>query len=440
MDTINAEVIPVDITLFGAIPNDNIDDTEAIKNALAINGSITMPTGIYNVKELVIAGKTVIDGNNSTFKSQLDTTNGGRTSKNIMTISGEGIEIRNLLLDGAYTSGNAKEGKNVSSLLHIYDSKDVLLDGVDTINYASNWWSSKKFNFSLLNSNHKMDMYYVIYIDFSNNITIKNMKQKGNIITEGLMIYESDNIKIKNFTSYKSPNIWTSLHVVASDNIKMDSVNVSDGEVNQGGSSINFIANHHFNLNRIKTTTKQGFDISNEIRVKGLKGRITRDTSFGVFKDCHFEGQRGLYGYPTINKSEELLFKNTKFIPTKEGYATWGARVQKAGNIRFEDCTFGSKKFKTYGIIMGDSKQITIQNCKFINPSIGLYIYGKDFNKVNIENSIFDGDNYSPVSFHWDKDGNLKEFRFINNKTRGKLINNKLYSVTGKFKIENNIK
>ncbi|HHB94207.1 MAG TPA: hypothetical protein ENK88_03590 [Campylobacterales bacterium] len=430
---------PIDITLFGAKPNDNIDDTKAIKKALEVSGNITMPRGLYNVKGLIRVGKTIIDGNGSTFKSKLDTSNGGRTAKNIMTLSGDKIEIKNLLLDGAYTNGNSKEGTNVSSLLHIYDSKNILLDRVDTVNHASNWWSSKKFNFSVLNNNHKMDMYHVIYIGFSDHIIIKNMEQRANIKTEGLLIYESDNIKIENFKSVNSPNIWTSLHIVASDNIKMNHIDIGDGKSNQGGSSVNFIANHHFNLKNIKTINKQGFDISNEIRVKGLTGRITRDTSFGVFEDCHFEGQRAFYGYPTLHKGEELIFRNTKFIPTKEGYETWGVRIQKAGSIKFENCIFGSSKFKTYGIIMGDSKEIIVQNCKFINPSTGIYIYGKKFGTVDIESNVFNGNKYSPVSFYWDKEGNLEEFRFKNNKIKGELINNKAYNITGKFKIKNNI-
>ncbi|MCK4440996.1 MAG: hypothetical protein KAU90_03260, partial [Sulfurovaceae bacterium] len=345
------------------------------------------------------------------------------------------IEIKNLLLDGAYTNGNAKEGENVSSLLHIYDSKNILLDRVDTVNYASNWWSSKKFNFSLLNNNHKMDMYHVIYIDFSDNIIIKNMKQRGNIKTEGLLVYESDNIDIENFKSNNSPNIWTSLHIVASDNIKMNNVDVADGVVNQGGSSINFIANYYFTIKNTKTSTKQGFDISNEIKIEGLSGRIIRDTSFGVFEDCHFEGQRAFAGYPTINKSEDLIFRNTKFIPTNKGYETWGVRIQKAGSIKFENCIFGSSKFKTYGIIMGDSKEIIVKNCKFINSSTAIYIYGKRFGIVDIENTVFNGNKYAPVSFYWAKSGKLKKFRFINNKFQGELIHNKQYNIIDKFKI-----
>lgn len=432
-------ITAVDITHFGAVPSDNIDDTEAIKKALAVNGSITMPTGVYNVKGLTRVGKTVIDGNSSIFISELDTTNSGRSSKNIMTLSGDIIEIKNLLLDGAYTNGNAKEGDNVSSLLHIYDSKNILLDSVDTINHSSNWWSGDKFNFSILNNNHIMDMYHVIFIAFSKNITIRNMKQRGNIKTEGLMVYESDNIDIENFSSSNSPNIWTSLHIIASDNIKMNHIRISDGELNQGGSSVNFIANHHFNLKDIKTVNKQGFDISNEILVKGFTGRIRRDTSFGIFENCHFEGQRGLYGYPTIAKNRGLLFKNTKFIPTKEGYATWGVRIEKAGDIKFENCTFGNKKFKTYGMIMGNSKEITVENSKFINPSIGIYIYGDKFGKVNVINNTFSGKNYTPVSFNGNHKGNLKEFKFINNSFNGKLNNSKKYIIMKNFYIEKNI-
>ena len=433
----------VSINDFGAIPNDNKDDTEAIQKALAVNGHITMKKGVYNVHGLIRLNKdTVIEGKDSTFLSLLDTTNKGRTSKNILTLSGDKIVIKNLILDGAYTNGNSKEGTNVSSLLHIYDSNNVILDNVKTINHVSNWWSSKSFNFSKLNSNHKMDMYYVVYIGFSKNITIKNMEQLGNIKTEGLLIYESDNISIENFKSLHSPKIWTSLNIIASDNITLDNVEVADGKLNDGGSSINFIANHHFLVKNTKTTTKQGFDISNETRANKLNTRVTRDTSYGVFDNCYFKGQRALYGYPIINKSEDLVFKNTKFIPTKEGYASWGVRIQKAGKIQFENCTFGNKKYKTYGIIMGDSDKIVIKNSTFINPSVAIYIFGEKFGTLKVENNYFRGDNYSPINFYWSKskgdgkEAHLKEFSYSKNKTDGTLINSNLYDIKGDFKID----
>ena len=165
---------PISINDFGAIPDDNIDDSEAIKKALNVNGYINMNRGVYNVSEVIrIDEKTVIDGNGSTFLSRLDTTDGGRTSKNILTLKGDMIVVRNLILDGAYTNGNAKEGENVSSLLHIYDSKNILLENIKTINHSSNWWSSKSFDFSKLNSNHLMDMYHVINIGFSDTIIKK---------------------------------------------------------------------------------------------------------------------------------------------------------------------------------------------------------------------------------------------------------------------------
>ena len=431
----------VSINDFGAIPNDNRDDSASIIKALKINGHIVMDRGIYNVHGIIrIDDETIIEGNGSTFLSKLDTTNGGKTSKNILTLKGDKIVIKNLILDGGYINGNSKELKNVSSLLHIYDSKNILLEGIDTINHASNWWSSEKFTLSQLNSNHERDMYHVVYIGFSHNIMIRNMEQKGNIKTEGLLVYESDNITIEGFKSFNSPKIWTSLHIVASDNIIMSNVEVGDGIANQGGSSINFIANHNFIIKNTKTTTKQGFDISNEIKVNGFNGRVRRDTSYGIFKDCHFEGQRALYGYPSIDKNEDLLFQNTKFIPTKEGYATWGIRIQKAGKIKFENCIFGSVKFKTSGVIMGNSAKITIKNSKFINPSVGLYLFGKSFGSLTLENNIFKGNNYSPIKFYWSNayggEGRLKEFYLFNNKVEGIRLNNKVYNINGNFKIE----
>jgi hypothetical protein len=434
----------VSINDFGAIPNDNKDDTSAIQKALAINGHIVMTKGIYNVQGVTrINAETIIDGNGSTFVGKLDTTNEGRTSENILTLKGDKIIIKNLTLDGAYTNGHSKEGQNVSSLLHIYDSQNILLEDIITLNHASNWWSSKHFTLADLNANHQMDMYHVIYIGFSKNITILNMEQKENINTEGLLVYESDNLHLEGFKSFNSPNIWTSLHIIASDDILMNHVEIGDGRVNQGGSSINFIANNNFSIKNTKTTTKQGFDISNEVKVEGSTGRIVRDTSNGTFDTCHFEGQRALYGYPSIHKNENLLFKNTQFIPTKEGTSTWGVRIEKAGNIKFEGCTIGNKKFKTLGIILGDTENLDIQNCTFINPSIAVYLFGKQFGEFNLEKNSFVGDNYSPITLFWSTsyggEGILNRLNLLQNKTIGSLINNKFYTIKGDFKIKETI-
>lgn len=429
----------ISINDFGAIPNDNKDDTKAIEKALKVNGHISMSKGVYNVNGLVrLNTNTIIDGNGSTFKGKLERINNGRTSKNILTLKGNKIVIKDLLLDGSYQDGNAKTGTSVSSLLHIYDSKNIVLDGLDTINHISDWWG-KDFNYSDLNSDHKKDMYMVIYIGFSKNINIQNMEQRGNIKTEGLFIYESDDININEFKSLHSPKIWTSLNIIACNDINMSNIEVKDGSKNQGGSSINFIANHNFILKNIKTTTKQGFDISNEINITHAKGRVTRDTSYGLFLDCHFEGQRGLYGYPTISKHEDLTFKNTKFIPTKEGYATWGARIQKAGTVKFENCTFGSEKYKTFGIIMGDSDNIIIENSRFINSKMGVYIYDEEFGEITLSNNKFNGDQYYPLRFSGVK-GRLNKLYLFNNKTSGKLIADKFYTIHGDFSIDRVIK
>jgi len=427
----------VSINDFGAIPNDNKDDSEAVRKALEVNGLITMNRGVYNVHGITrLHYNTSIYGNGSTFIGELDTT----SSKNILTLQGEKIIIKDLLLDGAYTKGNAKEGRIVSSLLHIYDSSNILLENLNTLNHVSNWWNPKVFNFSQLNTNHEMDMYHVIYIGFSKNITISNMEQKGNLKTEGLLIYESDKITIQGFKSKHSPKIWTSLNIIASDDITLNNIEVADGKINEGGSSINFIANHNFIVKNTKTSTKQGFDISNELRGSNSNQRVSRDTSYGIFENCHFEGQRAFYGYPIINKSKELVFKNTKFIPTKEGYATWGMRIQKAEGIRFENCTFGSKKNRTIGMIIGDTKDITITNCNFINPSIGIYLFGKKFGKLYLENNLFNGKNYSPITFYWNKsyigEGILSKFYFRKNISKGKLLNNNFFNIKGNFKIE----
>jgi len=429
----------VDITTLGAIPNDGKDDTVAIERALNVSGEITMPKGIYQVEGLVRVGKkSIIHGNGATFRSSLDTSNGGRTSKNIMTLSGDLIEIDDLTLDGAYSNGDAKAGGLVASLLHIYDSNKVVLRGVKSINHASNWW--EKFDYAQLNDDHQKDMFSVIYIAFSHDITIEAMEQLGNIKTEGLLIYESDHVRIHGFLSEHSPEIWSSLSILASEDIEMDEVTASDGLPNQSGSSINFVANHHFLIKNTTTTTKQGFDISNEIKVKDATLRIGRDTSFGRFEHCYFKGQRALHAYPTIGRMEDIVFYDTTFIPTKAGYETWGARIEKAGKIRFEGCTFGSKAWKTYGIIMGESQQVTVKDCTFINPSIGVYLYGKHFKEVWIEENLFEGEAYTPVGFNWKGGGVVDRLIFRRNRLRGEVKGENPLKIMGNFKIKKNIK
>jgi hypothetical protein len=423
-------ITPIDITTFGAIPNDDIDDTEAIEMALSVSGSITMPTGIYRVKNLTRVGKTLIDGNGSTFKS-IRTPVG--TSSNILTLKtdkdGDRIWIRNLKLDGDCPTQYPRVGDIVASLLHIYDSKNILLDGIDIVDYSSQYYDFKEGEqpeHLQINENHLLDMPYTIFITFSRDITMRNIEQK-NIKIEGPLIYESDNIVVENFKSVDSINIWTALHIVASDNIIMRHVDISDGLVNSRGSSVNFFANHYFTISDVNTTHKHGFDISNEV-VNVPTGRVTRDTSYGTFINCRFEGYHPLQGYPTKNIHEELKFIDTEFIPSRGDGGAYGVRLQKAGEVIFNNCIFGNENISTrFNMIMGDARKLTISNSKFVNTKYeqplasSIYIYGGEYGDINITGNLFSGVNYSPILLNrnghsdYGSSGIIKEFRFIDN-------------------------
>ena len=423
---------PVDITLFGAIPNDNIDDTEAIRDALAVSGSITMPTGVYNVKGLTRVGKTIIDGNGSTFKTERSVRG---TSNNILKLKTEldsdRIWIKNLTLDGDCPTQYPTIGDYVISLIHIYDSKNIILEGIFVKDYSSQYPVYQKNDMpehQIMNLNHSLDMHYTIFITFSRDIILRNIEQK-NIKIEGPLVYESDNILIENFKSTESSGIWTALHVVASDNITMKHVNVSDGSVTNIGSSVNFVANHHFTLFDVNTTNKNGFDISNEI-INVPSGRVLRDTSYGTFTNCRFEAFHPVQAYPTKNRHESLSFFNTKFIPSRVENGANAIRFQKAGELLFDNCTFGSRTIMTnYPMILGNTQKLTIKNSVFLNtstdPSIetgSIYIFGGEYGDLNISNNSFTGISYTPIVFrkvlappYENSNGKVHELRFLNN-------------------------
>ena len=446
---------PIDITDYGAVPNDNIDDTSAIESALAVSGCITMPTGVYNVTKLTRSGNSIIDGNGSIFRSERTAL---QTSNNILTLKtdqlSDRIEIKNLVLDGNCPTQYPRMGDEVASLLHIYDAKNILLENILVKDYSTQYYREDstlgdQTHYERMNKDHSFDMFFAIFIAFSSDIILKNIEQE-NIKIEGTMIYDSDNIEIEDFKSKKSVNIWTSLHVVASDNIIMNRIEVSDGLVNKGGSSINFIANHYFYVNNLKSVNKQGFDISNEIRGEGLAGRVTRDTSYGVFENCHFEGERGLYGYPSINKNESLLFKNSKFIPTNSTNSSWGIRLQKSGTIQFDGCFFGSKRVQSrFNTIFGNTDKLIIKNSQFVNAgsvrplSANIFLYGAEFGDINITNNKFSGSNFTPVYILKNSgDGfgskfTINEFVYQNNEAdQGEFEYGTPY-VNGGFKIGN---
>lgn len=443
---INDSIIPVDITRFGAIPDDNIDDTEAIETALAISGSITMPTGTYNVKSLTRLGTTIIDGNGSTFKTKRSVFG---TSTNILKLKTEldsdRIWIKNLTLDGDCPTQYPTIGENIASLIHIYDSKNIILEGLFVKDYSSQYPRYTKGtdvpSHQKMNLNHSLDMHHSVFITFSRDIIIRNMEQE-NIKIEGPLVYESDNILIENFKSTKSNDIWTALHVVASDNITMKHVTVSDGTPTNTGSSINFFANHYFSLFDVNTTNKHGFDISNEV-IDIPTGRVRRDTSYGTFTNCRFEGYHPLQAYPTKNRHESLNFFNTKFIPSRVQNGANAIRFQKAGELFFDNCTFGSESIMTnYPMILGDTQKLTISNSRFLNTrsdlsvEIGsIYIYGGEFGDLNITNSSFTGIDYTPMIFRRiptpGSNGKVNRVEFIKNTitNEAELTNGNIYKI-----------
>ena len=446
LDVDDNSTTPIDITQFGAIPNDNIDDTDAINTALAISGRITMPTGVYNVKNLTRVGTTIIDGNGSTFKTERSVFG---TSNNILKLKTEldsdRIWIKNLTLDGACPTQYPKVGEYVISLIHIYDSKNIILEGLFVKDYSSQYPSYTKGvdipSHQQMNLNHSLDMHHSIFITFSRDIIIRNMEQE-NIKIEGPLIYESDNILIENFKSTNSIGIWTALHVVASDNITMKHVTVSDGTPTNNGSSINFFANHYFTISDVNTTNKNGFDISNEV-VDVPTGRVRRDTSYGTFTNCRFEAYHPLQAYPTKVRHESLSFINTQFIPSRVERGANAIRFQKAGELLFDHCTFGSQSIMTdYPMILGDTQKLTINNSTFLNTSHdstiatgSIYVYGGEYGDLNISNSSFSGINYTPLTFRKiysnTATGKVNTLRFINNTITdvAELKDNNIYKI-----------
>jgi len=398
----------VNILDFGAIPDDDGDDTDAIEHALSISGHITMPKGLYRVEHLTHTGTTIIDGNGSTF---LATRTDLGTSSNILTLSTDGLEdkiqISNLTLDGNCPTQYPREGDGVASLLHIYDAAHITLENIFVKDYSSQYYRQDlalgdEPHQLRMNNDHALDMFHAVVIAFSSDITIKNYEQ-SNIKIEGPLIYESDNIVVDGFRSTTSNSIWTALHVMASDNIRLTHVKVSDGLPNSRGSSINFVANYYFELEDVNTTNKDGFDISNEV-VGVDTGRVTRDTSFGTFRNCRFEGYHPLQAYPTKLIHDELSFINSQFIPSVVQDGGYNVRFEMARSLHFEDCTFGSPTIGSeYQMILGNVDQLSVEHSTFINTQreghvpIALYFSGADFGEVSVVDNNFSGVDYTPI-------------------------------------------
>ena len=432
-----SDIKAVNISDFNAIPNDNIDDTEAIQNALNVSGSIVMPSGVYIVKNLYREGTTIIDGNGSTFQTTL--TDVG-TSKNILTLKTvkerDKIEIKGLILDGNSGTKFPSQGTKVASLLHIYDSANILLENIfikdyNSQHYRQNLKLGDPTHALRMNNDHGADMFYNIFISFSRDIELKNIEQE-NIKIEGPLIYESDNITIKNFHSSKSPAIWTSLHVVASDNILLENVKITDGLMGSTGSSINFFANHHFMIKDVNITHKHGLDISNEVDISNIPtGRVRRDTSYGTFENCRFESYHPVQGYPTKKRHEALRFINVQFLPTRVDKGSYAVRLQNSGEVFFDNCIFGNPKIPSrFNMNMGSVQKLTVQNSKFINTTFNdhtaesdyaasIYIHGSEYGTLDIHNNSFSGINYTPVIFKriakQNSSQKVKEFIFLNN-------------------------
>lgn len=96
------------VTTYGAIPNDNKDDTNAFKKALQTNASIYIPDGVYDIDETVViedknikgsgSGRTIIRSAASDYAI---------SAKGNCVIEELGIEFSNL-------SGNEKTGEKVA--------------------------------------------------------------------------------------------------------------------------------------------------------------------------------------------------------------------------------------------------------------------------------------------------------------------------------------
>ncbi len=100
------------VTSYGAIPNDNKDDTKAFKKALQTNASIYIPDGVYEVNEtLVIENKNIKGSGSARAIIRSSASDFAISAKGNCVIEELGIEFSNL-------NGNENTGKKVA----IYDN------------------------------------------------------------------------------------------------------------------------------------------------------------------------------------------------------------------------------------------------------------------------------------------------------------------------------
>lgn len=224
--TYNTKPEYINVTDFGALGNDSLDDTPAIVNAISSFNKkdkyLYFPAGTYFIKNLNLPSNIHILGesNSTILKASSDCVTWDR----VISISNNNITIENIILDGNIENieGNTEEGvfllkvdnaKNITILNSKFQNSkycSIVFNGCDNINVD---------NCQFINT----DVGTLFMDSPSKNVTISNNYFNGGT-SEGISLYGRMNGYLSNFKIYNNTIKNKSMHgiqVRQSKNIKI---------------------------------------------------------------------------------------------------------------------------------------------------------------------------------------------------------------------------
>jgi len=336
--------------------------------------NVLLSAGQYNfTADIDIPSNSTIDGNNSMFKGGVKLVEKRYSSqKLIRIINKKNIVIKNVIFDGGYTNqffSNAKNASELFNLISVEGSSNITFENCTFRNFTSSWKKQNEQYFGILG------------IRRSNDIKLIDCKLE-NFQTEGIVIYETNNIVIKNLKVTTNVG-WTPLHFWYCDGIVCDNINIKTHR--NGGSAITGIYSNA-NFSNINIVGGKGIQFSNE------KNERPFDSKNIEFRNCNIKTSSfGIGRWNYDNRFAENVRIINCSISSYEANPLhfWAIRFDNVKRGYIESCNLNSVQVNSSLVCLSNTENINITNSKGVGYNI-IYLYlNNSINGLNISNNTF---------------------------------------------------
>ncbi|WP_346086118.1 right-handed parallel beta-helix repeat-containing protein [Sphingobacterium ginsenosidimutans] len=346
----------------------------SIEQQMLNKGAVSLGAAQYDFTSFIdIPSNSTIDGNNSVFKGGVKLVKKRYSSpKLIQIINRRNIIIKNVIFDGGFTNqffSNASNASELFNLISIEGSTNITFENCTFRNFTSSWKKQNEQYFGILG------------IRRSNTIKFIDCRLE-NFQTEGIVMYETNNIVIKNLKVETTVG-WTPLHFWYCDGIVCDNISIKTHR--NGGSAITGAYSNAV-FSNINIVGGKGIQFSNE------KNERPYDSKNIEFRNCNIKTSSfgiGRWNYDNRFSENVRISKCSISSYGTNPVYFWAIRFDNVKRGYIESSSLSSVQKNSSLICLSNTDNINVTNNRGTGYNIVYLNLNSSLNGLNIDNNTF---------------------------------------------------